>query len=127
MDKDATDSDEYGRVWEGSLVRVFQGLGISNGHYSRVRKTLEETGCIQLLRKGARDVTSLVALVSRPTADNIEGVRTIQDHLTRRPEPAMLEQRVRELERRLEGIDVKALFHNLHQRVEKLERVKKGK
>lgn len=119
---DAKADEQYDKVWEGYVTRFYSSLNLSNAHYSRIMHTLTQTGCIQILRKGARGTTTLIALHARPTAELVEGVTGLQADLTKPEPPDTLSQRVRQLERRLEGIDVKALFAHLNDRVGKVER-----
>lgn len=115
------------RQWEGRYTDLFTGLGISNAHYSRVSSTLQEIGAIEILRRGARGTTTLIALHRKPDVSDLTGgVGTDAPSLTRPSALDTLTQRVSQLERRLDGIDLKAYITSTERRFQELE-TKKAK
>lgn len=121
LEKDAKKVDGYDLVWEGKLIAVFGNLGISNSHYSKVMSTMYEIGSIEMIRRGARGVQTLIALHARPSLEHVHKATSHDRGLTPSSESAKLERRVKELERRLEGIDVRLMLGNHEERVRKLE------
>jgi hypothetical protein len=110
------------RQWEGRYTELFAGLGISNAHYSKVSNTLQEIGAIEMLRRGARGTSTLIALHRKPEVSDLAGgVGTEPGHLTRPTALDTLTQRVSQLERRLDGVDLKAYIANTERRLLTLE------
>ncbi len=114
--------DEGKRLWEGKYTELFATLGISNAHYSRVSNTLQEIGAIEVIRRGARGTYTLIALYKKPDETDLAGQLGIEpSHLTRATPLDMLTQRVSQLERRFEGVDLKAYISNTERRLLELE------
>lgn len=105
------------RAWTGELVRTARDLGISNSYYSQVTRSLEAMGCITLLRRGSQNVGSVVALHHPPEFESFN------PDLTRRREAATLtEQRLKNLETLVGGINVGEAMLEIQTRLEILER-----
>lgn len=122
LEKDAKPDNGYNLLWEGKLVALFSSLGISNAHYGKVLKTMYEIGCLQQVRRGARNVSSLIALHGEPTEAHIKGVVSLDRDLTPPSDSAKLERRVKEIEGRLQGIDVHKMVQSTDERIRVLER-----
>lgn len=122
LEQDAKPADGYKLLWEGKLVALFSSLSISNAHYRKVFDTMYETGCIEMVRRGARNVPTQIALHGKPTADNVKGVVSLDRGLTPPTDSAKLERRVKEIEGRLQGINVHQLAKNYNERIQALER-----
>jgi hypothetical protein len=121
LERNATKRDGHEKMWEGKFTELFASVGISNTHYAKVVTTLQEIGCIEYVRKGARGVPSLIALHSEPTADALGNAHGLQSRLTNPTPHDKLSQRVTVLEGRLQDIDLVKLFANQEQRLRKLE------
>lgn len=110
--------------FEGSMVKVYGSTGLSRSHYSKLFSVLIEIGSIDIAQRGARMTPTVMRLLGRPTLEQIEHAEEIaKPHLTKREPSAMvqLQQRVTQLERRLQGIDVTEAIINLDQRLKRLE------
>jgi hypothetical protein len=110
------------KQWEGRFVELFSSLGISNSHYSRINTTLQELGCIELIRRGARGVLTMIVLHQPPTSEMFEGtVGATTGGLTQPTATDKLSQRLAQLERRIEGVDIKAYIVKTEKRLLELE------
>jgi len=117
LSKNASDG-----LWEGSMVEAFRTTGASNTHYSRLYRTLEQTGCIETLlaARGGGGRVSKIRLIRPPTKDDFSTKPTVG--LTKESLDAIIEQRIRNLEGRLPNIDLHELFITYEQRFTELER-----
>jgi hypothetical protein len=105
------------KVWEGSITQLTSDLRISNSYYTRVIGGLESSGCVSMLRRGSGNRGSLIALHRPPVEE------TFVSDLTPRPSAANLtEQRLKDLESNVGGIDIGKALVEIHQRLEVLER-----
>lgn len=122
--ENAKPTPDYDLLWSGKIIELYAGLGISNAHYGRIMDTLYEIGSVEQVRRGARGVTTLIALHERPA--NLDGVRGFGgSDLTKPSASDILSQRVEVLERRLAGIDLKVALKDIHDRLSEVE--SKGK
>lgn len=113
-------------VYEGKVVETFQGLNISMAYYTQLFNALKELGCIELIDRGVRGRPTKYRLHGEPTEDAYTG-RYGAEGLTVGVKPATiplseLEQRVKNMERRLQGLDIKEIFLDHEQRIVKLEK-----
>ena len=106
-------------VWSGGIVSFFSGQGISNAHYGTVLNALYESGSVVQLRRGARSTPTLLGIVRRP-----DSVAVPSPRLTKGGASDRLTDRVSELERRLQGVDVKKFIASTHTRLTALEKGK---
>lgn len=106
-------------IFRGSITRAFRRLGISQAHYSPVRKALIELGSISIIQQGARNRDSVVALHHRPDADEFQ---VTKDRLTPNLSVATLQQQVSDLQRSMGGLNVVELAINFEKRLRELER-----
>lgn len=99
------------RVFRGSFRKVYTSTGVSNSHYTLVRKCLEDLGAITELTKGSRNVDSVIILHGLPNGEAVD--EYLDDHKTPAEQKRVeLERRVATLEKRLQGVDmIKALAH----------------
>jgi len=111
----------HGRVWEGKFTELFSTLRISNAHYAKVTTTLYELGCITQIRKGARGVTTMIAVHRPPSVEAMASAHGLQSRLTNPSAHDKLSQRVSVLEGRFQGIDVAKYIANTEARLKKLE------
>ena len=124
MEKEAKDG-----VYEGKVVETFNRLRISGAHYTPLFNSLKELGCIELIQRGVRGRPTRYRLHGAPSEDAYEN--RYAGGLTREASPATmflseLEQRVSNMERRLEGLDIKGIVVNYEERISKLEKAKGG-
>lgn len=102
-------------VWEGSLVRAFDGMGVSQGYYSTIMDTLKALGCLTVIRRGSRAAPSLVALHHPP--DDAEFLLLGQKDLTLPARAARLSVSD------TEGRDIVKALENLDKRLQEVERI----
>lgn len=121
----AMEKDAVGGVWTGSKIHVFHELGISNGWYSVLFRTLTESGCIENDKRGGGGRGSTVILHHPPEHDEFLAAYELQHRLTRTAKRAtldeQLEQRISQLEGRLPNIDLSRYILSLDERLQKLE------
>lgn len=127
MVKEATPKNK--KVYEGKVVTTFQNLNISMAHYTPLFNALKELGCIELIDRGARGRPTRYRLHHPPVEDAYENLYA--GGLTDGSKPATvpvaeLEQRISNLERRLEGLDIKGMAVNFEERISKMEKAKGG-
>lgn len=96
------------KVFRGKVTEVYRELGISQTHYSNIRKALIELGCIVIIRQGARDYESIIALYRIPEEVGFRNLVTTG--LTASGGTARIVSRVEVIEKSLGGIDVKKAF-----------------
>lgn len=119
--KTATRKYGFKLLWEGKIVELYSGLSFSNSHYSKIINTLQETGCVEIIRRGSRGSLHQMALYERPTAEILSLSHGLTSRLTNPTPYDRLSQRVSTLEGRLEGIELKTLLANYHKRISQLE------
>lgn len=100
------------RVFRGSFLAKYKESGLSQSYYSRIRTILTDLGSVSELQRGARNLDSVLILHGKP---DVEAVEDMVKQILRPKEKAdnELEQRVRNLEKRLEGLDVGKAFEEL--------------
>lgn len=107
------------RVFRGSIVRAYRGLGISQGYYSEVRKGLIETSSITILRQGSRNAGSIIVLHNEPDEKSLEDVLT--SDLTNASEASILHQQLRDVKRLIGSISIPDALFNIEQRLQVIE------
>ena len=107
-------------IFTGSVVAVYKTIGASMGQYTLLFNILYEMGSIEMLQKGRAGQPSIIALHFPPTLELFE--QTYEKALTAPTAAGMLDQRIGNLERRLDGVDVKQGFADFERRLSKLER-----
>lgn len=113
--KDAVDG-----IFTGSMVQAFRDIGVSQAYYSRIYRTLEEIGSIELLQsgRGGRQ-PSIIKLHHAPESANFEAA---YDKALTNPTPLdTLRQRVHNVEGRLPSIDISSALADHEQRLKALE------
>lgn len=116
-------SNEDG-IYLGKIVETFGTLNISMSHYTPILNALKELGCIELLERGARGRPTRIRLYDAPEQGAFDAL--YKSDLTSDVKPATvlgeeLAQRISNIERRLEGLDVKAIVVDHESRIKKLE------
>lgn len=120
MDDEAQEREVGGdkvRVWEGFLTHAVKTVGIPDGVYRRVFTLLEDTGCVQLISRGARGYPSMVVLLNPPTEDRLRSPQV----LTRREDAATLLARTQEFIDSLGGLNIAEAVVNIEERLQALE------
>jgi hypothetical protein len=112
------------RLYEGKVVTTFQTIGISAAYYTELFNVLKELGCIELVDRGVRGRPTKYRLHGKPTEDAYEA-RYVKG-LTTADKPATipldeLEQRIKNLEGRLSGLQIKEIIVNYEDRIASLE------
>jgi hypothetical protein len=111
-------------VFEGSLVDIFRGMGVSQGYYSKVRDILESLGCITILKRGSRAGPSLVILHHPPDFDEY---LLLNRPLTGSLDGGKLAFAVREsLKQLLGGMDIVDTLDSIDKRITTLEQLTTG-
>jgi len=113
-------NDREARVFRGSIVRAFRGLGISQGYYSEVRKGLVETESITIIRRGSRNSPSVIVLHREPDKKTLEAIESSE--LTNDSEVAILLQELRDVKRLIGSISIPDALMNIEQRLQAIER-----
>lgn len=109
-------------VWEGGIIKLFSGLGISNAHYGRVLGYMYDSGSIEQLQRGSRGNPTRIKLNHPPRKTDLETAATgLTNRLTTPSIYDSLEARLNTLERRLEGIDIAQYIAHNESRLKKLE------
>lgn len=116
-------------VFRGKLLPVFQGLGISNIYYSKIRRIFIKYDCVTYLQRGTRSYDSVLVLNHPPPQE------LSPEDLTERPGDATLQavaERVGELEHSVEtlenwreslgGIDILKALREFELRLAKVEK-----
>src|SRR6185503_4403005 len=107
------ESGNKARVFAGSYGEAWEATGISRTYYGSVRKALERHNAIQFLQRGGRGADTVIVLHGLPEKWDVSGWLDGNDKdLTPKPDYAMLEARIQELERLLGGIDVTTALSN---------------
>ena len=107
-------------VWRGPIVETCLKIGIPEGVYRRVTKTLELTGSIIIVEKGRRNTPTVLTLEFEPSVESWTKKSSPQS-LTTVERAAMLQARVERLEKLLGGVDVIEALANLEGRLAQLE------
>ena len=105
------------KAWEGSITQLTADLRISNSYYTRVVGGLEASGCISMLRRGSGNRLSLLALHHPPSEESF-----ISDLTPRLPAANLVEQRLKDLETNVGGINIAEAIADIQERLEVLER-----
>lgn len=116
----ALDDLPFEKKREGKLVEVrkthiFRELGISQTYYSPIWGALEQAGCIEVVEKGTHGRPSRMILYRPPSEDTFS-----VEVLTQPREPDILRQRVENIERRLDGVDLKGSIVSLKRQLDEL-------
>jgi hypothetical protein len=119
-------SESTDGVYEGKVVETFQRLNISMSYYTTLFNALKELGCIELIERGVRSRPTKYRLHGSPDEDAY-AARYASD-LTGGAIPATislseLEQRISNMERRLQGLEIKQVVVNFESRLSALEKL----
>lgn len=111
-------------VWQGRLIQTCTSVGIPEGYYKKVVDALRKIGSIEQLSTGTRG-SNLTAFVLRypPTAELYDEaiVKSGWQGLTSAVSPDTLAAQVRDILKRLGGLDIVGAFKNHEERIAKLE------
>lgn len=121
LHKKAKKKNGYDKLYEGKVTELFASLGLSSSHYAKIFNTLYETGAIELVRRGARNSPTQIALHERPTAETLQRTAGVTPHLTQPSAHDKLSQRVSVLEGRLQGIELAKVIAHQERRIKQLE------
>jgi hypothetical protein len=107
-------------VFRGSVVRKYALLGVSQAHYSTIRRALVDMQCISILRQGGRSTDSVLVLHREPTPEawQIFSESDLTPHL----DHAILTQKIEDIGKLLGGIRVAEALADIVIRLEKVER-----
>lgn len=108
-------------VFRGSKTMVYEKIGASSGWYSRLYNLLTTMGCIEVQQKGHRGRPSVVRLIKAPTREEFDMLPLDSRDLTSVPTRGNLDERLRTLEGRLQGIDLGSYLVSLEDRLTNIE------
>lgn len=115
------------QIYRGSITKLWNKTGASNAYYSKVMRSLDQLGCIQVVERGSGGRESVVALIRRPA----DGEVSTKLDLTPPGEAATLalRQEIEGLKKNIGGIDIAEAFQVVEKRLTALERevAKNGK
>jgi hypothetical protein len=57
------------KTFEGKLVELFSTLHISSSYYTPITRYLQDSGCMTVVKRGARSVLSVVVLHHKPDSE----------------------------------------------------------
>lgn len=120
MEANAENTSDGYAVFTGSISKMYDGLGISKQHYTRIMMALVEAGAIQYMQRGNVRQPTVLRLYGEPTLLKLVEVLEINTQF-RREKKSVLEQRVDALERSVAGLNVKEALLNLDNRVKEIE------
>lgn len=115
------DNDTH-TVFRGSIVDVYRATKISNTHYTRLFRLLEECGSFEIIERGGLNTESTVILHGEPELENL--VQLGHSPLTDAPKAATLkavQKKLLTLEAMLGGMNIVEAIKNLDNRITKLE------
>lgn len=117
--KDEKIDGELYSIFEGSLLEIFNKVSNSRSQYSKLFTGLEECGAIAVIRKGNALGPSRVALLAEPN------VKILTEGLTfgrRGTRVQSTEQRLKDIQQQLGGINVPLAIAQLDERVRELQK-----
>jgi len=107
-------------VYRGKVVTTFHKTGISQSYYTRIRRTLIDSGCIKQLQQGSRNTPTVLLLLKRP----VESQLTIDNiNLTEVPSAAIMAQSIKDLQDRIGSLKVVDALSNFEIRIREVERI----
>lgn len=123
LESRAAPLDDFGGTaimkFEGSKVEAFRAIGVSQGYYTKIFDSLAEMGCIEQVRRGSGQQGSVILLHRKPVYDEFTGL--YRKRLTRPTELDTVRQQVKDLQRRLQGVNVNDMFLSLNERLDQIE------
>lgn len=63
-------SDPDARIYKGRITKLYLELGISSSFYTRIRRALEVSGCIEIQSVGAGGYPSIIKLIREPVDED---------------------------------------------------------
>lgn len=122
----------HAHLWEGFATHLFSEKRVPIPYYGKVLNALKEMGCIRLIKRGARTQPSQWALYKKPTRKDFDVVAK-KVTTKRRSDIEAVEQRQRDVEKRIGTVDIPKVIaamdkeiKSLKGRVSKLEKAKKA-
>lgn len=114
-------------VWRGYITKTIRGLGIPDGTYKRITDKLQELGSVEQVERGFRGNKPSVMILNYPPTDEVwDRGESGRQGLTGPPSAAILARRVNDLERRLEGLNIKEALVDMQQQIRKLQTAIQG-
>lgn len=118
------EKDAEAGVWTGRLTETYAKLKLSQRFYTPIMRVLNNSGCIEMLQRGARGHPSIANLVRPPTTEDIELVDNRKSSLTDAGRPdkvGEVEKRVSVIEKRLGNLDILEAMANFENRLKEIE------
>lgn len=109
-------------VFRGSLMQVWRDVSPSQSYWTPVMTFLRDYGYISLLQRGSRGRESVVVFHKRPQRAEIS-----QLDLTEQGEAATIREELRDIQKRLGGLDIVEALRNVEERLQVLEGEANGK
>lgn len=107
------------RIYRGKVTDLYKSLSISQTHYSNIRSALIDLGCMVMVRQGARDFDTVIALYRKPEKEVFEARQ--KNPLTRRVEAASMIPRIEALEKSIGGIDTKKALIEIQRQINAMQ------
>jgi hypothetical protein len=108
-----------GRVFRGSITRLFRDLDISQSYYSEVRKGLIRGENITIMRQGSKNADSIIVLHKEPDEESLMTVEALG--LTSDAEAAMVFQELKDLKRLIGMISIPDALVNIERRLQEFD------
>lgn len=105
-------------VWRGKVTITAKDVGIPDGTYKRVMDQLTRMKCVEQVERGFRGSAPTSVILHRPPTVEVWQDESRGRVLTRGETPAILSRRLDDLERRLEGIDIKRALAELQKEID---------
>jgi len=107
-------------IWRGGLTKVYDSLGVSRTHYSRIMGLLVESGAIEKLEKGSGFRGSTLKVHEEPTLERLVALSPVISESKSRTRD-QLTMRVDSIERRVGTLDIPFVIANQEKRIARLE------
>lgn len=113
-------ADELQLVFRGSYTKVFSESGISNSYYRIVKRIMTELGSITEVRRGSRNVESIILLHGPPKVEDAD-IIALKDLTPAQKGATLLEQRVKDIEANIGGLDIKKALADIQRQINTLK------
>lgn len=112
------------QIWQGRLIDTCTSVGIPTGSYKKVVDALRTMGCIEIISRGRRGNTPTVFVLRYPPTQELYDeaiVKSGWEGLTTAPSTDTLAAQVRDILKRLGGLNIVEALKNHDERLGKLE------
>lgn len=109
------------RVYRGSMLTAFEQVSKTRTYYVPSYAMLVQTSCISVLDRGGRNVHSVIVCHGAPDPADLENLDAEGLTNARAHDRLILEAKVSDLYKRLQGIDIVAALADHEKRIRQLE------